>query len=153
MAKIVLLTQIHAPIEQVFDLCRDIDFHQISTGATQEKAIAGRTSGLIEENESVTWQARHFGIVQRLTVVISKMRRPVYFRDVMTQGAFSKMAHTHHFFHDDGATLMVDQFEFESPFGILGRWVSSIVLTPYLTRFLESRNHILKQKLEGRLTV
>ena len=61
-------TLVAAPIEQVFDLSRSIDFHQESTPGTNERAVAGRASGLIELGETVTWEATHFGVRQRLTL-------------------------------------------------------------------------------------
>jgi len=54
MTKLQFKTLIHAPINQVFDLSRNIDFHMLSAKQTNEKAIAGRTSGLIRLNETVT---------------------------------------------------------------------------------------------------
>lgn len=48
MPLIHLTTPIKAPIQVVFDLARDIDFHQKSASKSREKAIGGRTSGLIE---------------------------------------------------------------------------------------------------------
>lgn len=51
MSKIHLTTIIKVDIHKVFDLARDIDFHQHSTFKTNEKAIAGRTSRLIEKGE------------------------------------------------------------------------------------------------------
>lgn len=55
MPVITLDTYIQASREVVFDLSRDIDLHQISTRHTNEKAIAGKTSGLIGLGETVTW--------------------------------------------------------------------------------------------------
>ncbi len=46
MPIIHLETHIIAPINRVFGLARNIDLHQYSTKQTNEKAIAGRTSGL-----------------------------------------------------------------------------------------------------------
>ncbi|MGO4878380.1 hypothetical protein ACEN2P_17390 [Pedobacter psychrotolerans] len=60
MAVIILKTQIAAPIEKCFDLCRSIDLHLKSMQHTDERAIDGRTSGLIGFHETVTWKARHF---------------------------------------------------------------------------------------------
>jgi hypothetical protein len=62
MPKIELTTHINAPIGRVFDLSRSIDLHMESTKKTGEKAIAGKTSGLIELGETVIWRAKHFGI-------------------------------------------------------------------------------------------
>ena len=60
MPTIYLSTFILATPEIVFDLSRNIDLHQISTKQTYEKVIAGKMSGLIELDESVTWRAKHF---------------------------------------------------------------------------------------------
>lgn len=56
MAVIELETVIYAPKERVFDLARSIDAHQDSTEGTQERAVAGVTSGLLGLNEEVTWR-------------------------------------------------------------------------------------------------
>ena len=97
MAVINLRTTIDAPIERVFDLARSIDAHQDSTKKTHERAVSGKTSGLIGLNEEVTWKARHFGVWQCLTVRITEFNRPSHFQDIMVKGAFAKMKHDHHF--------------------------------------------------------
>lgn len=81
MPKIEITTEINSTLEICFDLARSIDLHKISTAKTNEQAIAGRTTGLIELNESVTWEATHFGIKQKLTSKITAFDRPFYFRD------------------------------------------------------------------------
>ncbi|WP_245869986.1 hypothetical protein [Pedobacter ginsengisoli] len=53
-------TFINTDQAKVFDLARNIDLHQVSTAHTNERAIAGKTSGLIELNESVTWGSQAF---------------------------------------------------------------------------------------------
>jgi hypothetical protein len=74
MVTLLLLTSIDAPPERVFDLARSIDAHQQSAEGTQERAIAGVTQGLIGMGDVVTWEARHFGIKQRLTVRVTAFR-------------------------------------------------------------------------------
>ncbi len=123
MPLIKLSTLISAPRERVFDLARSIDAHQDSTEGTQERAVAGVTTGLIGLNDQVTWEAKHLGIRQKLTVRITAFNRPSHFQDVMIAGAFKRMKHDHEFLEQSGSTLMVDRFEFQSPFGILGRTV------------------------------
>jgi hypothetical protein len=56
-------------------LARDIDFHTQSLVDTGERAIAGRTSGLIGLGESVTWEARHLGVRQRLVGIVPEIKR------------------------------------------------------------------------------
>ena len=96
MPVIELSTVICAPRERVFDLARSIDAHQDSTGATEERAVAGVTCGLIGLNDEVTWEARHLGVRQRLTVRVTAFARPKHFQDVMISGAFKRMVHLEH---------------------------------------------------------
>lgn len=148
MPRIELTTIINAPIEKVFDLTRSIDLHMESTKQTGEQAIAGRTSGLIELGETVTWRARHFGIWQTLTSKITAFERPAFFADEMAQGAFKSFRHEHHFDSIDGQTIMKDLFVFESPFGMLGRLFNWLVLTRYMTKLLTERNRVTKESAE-----
>lgn len=150
MPVIIIETLIEAPIERVFDLARSIDLHRLSTRQTHEQAIAGRTSGLIGLGETVTWRAKHFGIYQKLSVVITEFDRPFSFTDRMLTGAFASMEHQHQFESvDTGNTLMRDIFTFKAPLGILGRLAEALFLTNYMRKFLISKNKILKQVAEG----
>lgn len=149
MPLIDLSTSIAAPLERAFDLTRSIDAHQQSAEATQERAVAGVTRGLIGMGEEVTWEAWHLGIKQRLTVRITGFDRPRWFQDTMAEGAFRSMRHDHEFLSRSPGTLMVDRFEFESPFGILGRIVDRLFLHAYLRRFLIRRNQVLKTLAES----
>ncbi|HWD90694.1 MAG TPA: SRPBCC family protein [Mucilaginibacter sp.] len=149
MPKIELLTVINSPVEKVFDLSRNIDLHVESTKHTGEQAIAGKTSGLIELGETVTWRAKHLGIRQTMTSKITGFDRPNYFVDEMVQGAFKSLWHEHRFTDKRGHTLMQDTFIFESPLGILGRFFNWLVLTRYMTRLLEERNRVIKDAAEN----
>ncbi len=144
MPKIELETYINAPIERVFDLARSIDLHKLSTTGTNEEAIGGKTSGLIELGETVTWRAKHFWVYQELTVEVTEFDRPNRFGDTMLKGAFKRMKHMHRFEKDGLGTKMTDEFEFESPFGWLGRLADSLFLKKYMTRFLVNKNGELK---------
>lgn len=149
MLIVKLWTSIAAPPERVFDLARNIDAHQQSAEGTHERAVAGVTRGLIGLGDEVTWEARHFCIRQKLTVKITEFKRPFQFQDVMVSGAFKSMKHDHEFIAQPPGTLMIDRFEFESPFGILGRIVDRIFLAGYMRRFLLRRNQVLKELAES----
>jgi ligand-binding SRPBCC domain-containing protein len=149
MPRIELNTEINAPINVVFDLSRSIDFHVKSTERTGEKAIAGRTSGLINLNETVTWRAKHFGVQQKLTSKITIMKRPDIFVDEMTTGAFKSFTHQHLFLEEGDKTLLIDIFEFESPLGVLGRMANRLFLKKYMERLLVERNALLKEVAEN----
>ncbi len=149
MPSIRIVTHIYAPIERVFDLSRSIDLHISSTSKSQEKAIAGRTTGLIELGESVTWEAKHLGVRQRLTTTITAFSRPNTFTDEMTKGIFKSMIHRHDFQSVANGILMTDAFIFESPFGFVGRLFNRVYLTNYMKRFLIERNEMIREVAES----
>ena len=149
MPKIKLETEINAPQKIVFDLSRSIDLHKISTKETNEEAIAGVTSGLIGENQSVTWRAKHFGIYQNLTSKITEFKLPDYFVDEMEKGIFKRFRHEHIFKEFENKTLMVDIFDYESPWGILGKIADKLFLEKYMKSLLEIRNETIKDFAES----
>lgn len=151
MALIQLTTRIATPIERVFDLARSIDAHIASTSQTNEKAVAGRTSGLMEAGETVTWEATHLGIRQRLTVRMTQLERPHVFEDEMVSGAFASMRHLHRFEAQGGETIMSDRFEFRAPLGPLGRIAEILFLKSYMRSLLIKRNSYIKQMAESDL--
>jgi ligand-binding SRPBCC domain-containing protein len=139
---------IKAPIQVCFDLSRSIDIHMESTSHTNEKAVKGRTSGLIELGETVTWEATHFGIRQQLTSMITELDSPNKFVDEMVSGAFKRFRHEHTFELLDGGTLMTDKFDYTSPFGPLGKLADVLFLRSYMERLLLRRNEYIKYNAE-----
>jgi ligand-binding SRPBCC domain-containing protein len=121
----------------------------VAVAAISTRAVAGVTKGLIGMNGEVTWEARHFGVRQRLTVRVTAFDRPRHFQDVMIFGAFKSMAHDHTFAEHPAGTLMSDRFEFRSPLGILGAIVDRAFLVSYMRRFIVRRNEVLKQLAES----
>ncbi|MBB6111545.1 hypothetical protein SAMN05421821_112167 [Mucilaginibacter lappiensis] len=146
MPVIELATHINAPIGKCFDLARNIDVHVASTRHTGETAIAGRTSGLIELGEWVTWRAKHFGVWQTLTSKITELEYPNFFTDEMVQGAFRNFRHEHYFFAIKEETLMKDIFRYESSYGTI---FDLVFLQNYMCSLLEKRNMVIKEIAEA----
>jgi ligand-binding SRPBCC domain-containing protein len=121
----------------------------LTTSDTEEKAVAGTISGLIGLGETVTWEARHFGIKQRLTSKITRFERPGLFTDEMMEGAFKMIRHDHIFKEEKGITCMTDHFIFESPYGIAGTFFNFLILKRYLKKLLINRNCLIKEYAES----
>ena len=149
MPVIKLEIEINAPVERVFDLARCIDLHLETMKRNNEKAIGGKTEGLIDAGETVTWQATHFGVRQKLTSKITAFDRPHYFRDEMQKGAFRRFTHDHYFEEIPSGTLMQDVFDYDSPLGILGKIADAVVLKRYMTGLLTERNLLIKKISES----
>jgi ligand-binding SRPBCC domain-containing protein len=114
MYKLRVTTSIAAPAETCFDLARSVDAHVQSATGTGERVVGGRMSGLLELDDEVTWEGKHFGVVQRLSSKITEFRPYRYFQDRMTQGAFRFLEHDHLFETRDGGTIMIDFGEVSS---------------------------------------
>lgn len=149
MPCIRLETFINASPQTVFDLSRSVDLHKASMKHHAERAIAGTTNGLMNKGDTVTWQARHLFKNRTLKVQITEMQPPTFFADEMLEGDFKKMRHEHTFKAVDSATLMIDEFYFELPFGVIGKVVNILFLKTYMTRLLLERNGEIKSTAEA----
>jgi ligand-binding SRPBCC domain-containing protein len=129
-------------------LSRNIDVHQNAASQTNEKAIAGVTSGLININETVTWSGKHFGLYLTHTSKITEMDLHDYFVDEMIKGKFKSFRHEHSFIEKNDKTVMTDILYYETPFGIFGKLFDKLLLKKHLTNFLISRNEVLKKLAE-----
>lgn len=139
---------IMAPIDVCFDLARNVDVHMKTTSQTKERAIEGITSGLMENGDSVTWEAIHLGVKQKLTAQIIDMEKPYRFTDVMVKGTFHSFTHTHEFIECGDGTIMKDTFSYKSPLGILGVIADRLFLEKYMANFIANRASELKRIAE-----
>jgi hypothetical protein len=148
MPRVELRTPIKAPIELCFDLARHIEFHGECYRNSHERAIAGKTSGLISLDESVTFRMRELGFVYTIAVKITNFSRPYHFRDEQTAGLFKRFSHDHYFESQARETIMTDVFDFEIPYGAAGTLLERLFLTRHISRSLGRRNAILKGAAE-----
>ena len=148
MGSIRLETRINAPIERCFDLARSVEAHLASTAKTHERVVAGKSHGMLELGDSVTWEGHHFGLTLRQGATITRLDPPHVFVDESTAGPLKSLRHTHHFVAANHDTLMVDTFEYELPMGELGRIADRLVIKRYLRRFLKDRAEFLKAEAE-----
>ena len=148
MTQIKISTTINAPIEIVFNNCRNIDIHQYSASKTNEKAIACRISGLINKGESVTWKGKHFGIYIQHESIITEMDFPTYFVDEQLKGKFKSFKHQHFFEQKENYVEVTDILNYETPYGIFGKLFDKLFLKKHLTDFIMKRNAVLKNLAE-----
>ena len=149
MTTINLSTKIKAPIKIIFDLSRNIDVHKLSTAKSNETAIDGVTSGLINVNETVTWRGKHFGFYLTHKSIIPAMNPYDYFVDEMVEGKFKSFKHEHSFIDGNGFVMMIDKIQYQTPYGIFGKLFDVLILKKHLTNFISERNKILKELAEN----
>jgi ligand-binding SRPBCC domain-containing protein len=149
--RIRLETVISAPVGDCFDLSLSVDAHTASMRGSGERAVGGVTSGVMKLGDTVTWRARHFGIVFQMTSAITEYHYPSRFVDEQLHGPFRRWWHEHMFAAtENGTTVMIDLVQFQSPPGPLGFLADRLVLTRYMRHLLRQRNAWLKTVLEAR---
>ena len=105
-------------------------------------------TGLINKDETVTWEAKHLLKTRRFTSKITEMQRPDSFTDEMIKGDFKSFRHEHHFKTVENGSLMIDIVEFEAPYGSIGKLATVLFLRSYLEKFLKKRNAVIKEYAE-----
>jgi len=143
-----LETAIAVPPAVAFTASLDIDAHLASMTASGEEAVAGKTSGIIGLGETVTWKAKHFGIMWKMTSKITELDAPHSFVDEQLRGPFKMFRHEHLFEPHHGGTLMRDHIVFDAPLGPLGDIAERLVLRNYLPKLIGERNDYLRTELE-----
>ena len=103
----------------------------------------------MNNGSEVTWKAHHLFKTRILKIKITSFNPPNNFTDEQTEGDFSLMKHQHFFKPCENGTIMIDIFQFESPYNALGKIFNKIYLTNYMKKLLEERNKLIKEVAEG----
>jgi ligand-binding SRPBCC domain-containing protein len=149
MPIVIVETRIAAPLERCFDLARDVDAHARTSDFTRERIVGGRTSGLLQLGDTVTFEAVHLGIRQRLTARIVELDPPRRFVDEMVAGPFAELRHVHEFRAESGEVVMTDTLQWRSPLGMLGRLADVLFLERHLRAYLTRKQANLKAHAEA----
>lgn len=147
-----MVTFIQAPIARCFDLARSVEVHLLENvhGGEPAEAVGGVTAGLAAMGQQTIWQAKHFGVRQRLTNSVTGMDAPRYFQVTMIRGAFRSMQHDHYFREpEDGGTEMRDVLRFTAPLPVLGWLAERLFLGRYMASLLRERCLVVKRVAES----
>jgi ligand-binding SRPBCC domain-containing protein len=149
VATITIYTFISAPQDVCFDLALDVSAHMKSASFSGERLVEpGRTSGMLQLGDLVTFEGRHFGIRQRFTTRIIELQRPDSFVDEMVRGSFKSLRHVHKFHIEDDQTVMRDTLTWDPPLGILGDIADVLFLRRHMERFVRKKQTQLKRLAE-----
>ncbi len=149
MPTITLFTRIKAPLEQVFDLSRSLDFHLDRLSDPGEKISAGQSTGLLELDSTVTWVGSPFKFRQELQTKVTALQDGSHWTEERISGPFSQMKQTHSFSSEKAATVITNKFSYKTSRGPIAWFVENAFLTALLRRHLADRNRILKEVAES----
>jgi ligand-binding SRPBCC domain-containing protein len=149
MERIRRETWIDAPVERCFLLSLSVDLHVASARSSREKAVAGVTTGLIGEGETVTFRGRHLGVPVKHTSRIEVLRPYSHFRGTMISRVFEHFEHDHYFAAMNDGTRMRDEIRFSASWGMAGRLATRLFVRRRLRAMLMERNSFLKRMAES----
>lgn len=148
MPIIHVTTVVHAPIERVFDLSRNVSL-QRKCISSNETIVSGKTSGLLQAGEEITWQTRRLGKAWIVKLQTARMELHSFFEEIMLHGDFALLKHQHHFKAMANGTVMIDVFEYEQSHRGWAKPLMQMLFTKYWRRLLEQRNEMIKSVAES----
>ena len=151
MPQIIVKTEIDADIDTCFDLARDVGFYYNTLEKFTEIPISGKVTGLMEAGDYVTWETNHLSLMQHLTLKVTEFEKPILFVDEMVRGEFKTYRHEHIFEVENDKTVMIDKFEFQSPYGIFGKLVDWVFLKRHFKKLIITRNKTLRLHAEAKM--
>ena len=151
MPQIIVKTEIDADIDTCFDLARDVGFYYNTLEKFTEIPISDKVTGLMEAGDYVTWETNHLSLMQHLTLKVTEFEKPILFVDEMVRGEFKTYRHEHIFEVDNDKTVMIDKFEFQSPYGIFGKLVDWVFLKRHFKKLIITRNKTLRLHAEAKM--
>ena len=115
----------------------------------KEEMVQGPINDLVESGDEMTWKARHLLKNRILKSRITLVKKYECFVDEQVMGDFKSMKHEHHFKIVENGVIMIDLFQFESPYGTMGKWFNQAYLSRYMKKLLEQRNQLIKKYAES----
>jgi ligand-binding SRPBCC domain-containing protein len=142
-------TLVHAPVEVVYDLARDVGEHTAALAHTGARLLPpGRTRGPLAAGDAVHVEARHIGRWWRTDARVSMVDRPRRLVLVQERGPFRALRYHQAFAVTGAGTLVTDELEWSAAPGPLGRLVDGAGLRRYLLGLMLTRNAHLKRRAE-----
>lgn len=149
MPTIHLTNFIAAPIERVFDLSRNLTIYKLMLQGRKEQFSSGAASMFINQGETLTFHAKHFGKTRLVTTRVMDLKKPSSFVQEQVKGDLLHFKHEHHFKSVENGTIMIDLIDFDGPRDVIGKVAAKLYLKKYLERFIGMRNSLIQQYAES----
>lgn len=149
MSSIHLTTFIKAPVERVFDLCRNTTVYKKALEGRKESLVAGTTGILVNAGDTITLSAKHLGKTRMITARVIEMNIPEKFVEEQIKGDLKSFRHEHHFKSVENGTLVIDLVEMEEPRDAIGSVLGKLFMKKYFETLLNKRNALVKLYAES----
>lgn len=130
---------IERPIDEVFAFFADAHNLEEITPPWVGFKILSMSTEAIEEGTTIRYRLRLHGIPVHWRTDICEWNPPYCFVDEQTKGPYKRWHHTHRFEAHGSRTKMIDEVEYELPFGVLGRMVHALKVRRDVSRIFNYR--------------
>ena len=149
MDSIHLTTFIKAPVERVFDLCRNTTVYKKALEGRNESLSAIAAGILVNAGDTITLSAKHLGKTRVTTARVLEMNIPEKFVEEQVKGDLKSFRHEHHFKSVENGTLVIDLIEMEEPRDAVGGVLGKLFMKNYFEALLNKRNALVKLYAES----
>lgn len=149
MSLIHLTTFIKAPVERVFDLCRNTTVYRKALEARKEQLNASATGILVKEGDTFTLSAKHLGKTRAVTARIIEMDVNEKFVEEQVKGDLKSFRHEHYFKPVENGTIVIDMVEMEEPRDAVGGVLGKLFMKKYFETLVSKRNELIKYYAES----
>ena len=149
MDSIHLTTFIKAPVERVFDLCRNTTVYKKALEGRNESLSASAAGILVNAGDPITLSAKHLGKTRVTTARVLEMNIPEKFVEEQVKGDLKSFRHEHHFKSVENGTLVIDLIEMEEPRDAVGGVLGKLFMKNYFEALLNKRNALVKLYAES----
>lgn len=139
---------VYSNIDKVWEFYTDIEHLKIITTPDMNLKIIETTKQTIVEGQEAVIEGKIIFLQRKWKSKITHIR-PYQYIDEMLKGPLKKWKHIHIFKKiNENETNIVDEIEFEMPFGIFGKLFEGFVFSK-LTKIFECREMSTKKSLES----
>ena len=149
MHTIHLTTFVAQSASVVFDLCRHVGLHRDAMSGYHQEAVAGTRFGLLEQQETITWRARHFFRDRLMRFRVLEMVKPDRLVQEQIMGPFLSFRHERHVKPCENGCILIDLVHYEWRHGQLGRIADRIYLRHYVENLLNIHIDAIRKAAEG----
>jgi ligand-binding SRPBCC domain-containing protein len=115
-----------------------------------ENAKVIQTADISKIGSRAIIEQKVFGLVpSRWVAEHTAYEPPSMFEDIQVSGPFSKWRHRHIVSPETGGAVLIDDIEYEPPFGFLGSFADPLFIRPKLEKMFEFRHSVTKEWCEG----
>lgn len=149
MSFIHITTFIKAPVDRVFDLCRNTTIYRKALHGGNETLSASASDVLVKEGDTVTLSAKHLGKVRALTARVIELSKHEKFVEEQVKGDLKSFRHEHYFKPVENGTIVIDMVKMEEPRDAVGGFLGKWFMKKYFEKILHKRNELVKQYAES----